>query len=129
MSFAINYAQTNATDRFISIVFDNRPHRTALHRTISDAFQRFYYDDPDFPDYPKLVGVSFLSSELVRPLQAAGILAWETYQVAVERLRTGEPVKLRAHLERLVATGLITGEARYRGELLLSDDVSIHARQ
>jgi len=74
---------------------------------LAARYERMYNGDPAFPHYPHLRKVSFCSSYVVRPLQAADMLAWETYRVALNAFTTGN-VELRPHIRQLVETGRVT---------------------
>lgn len=66
-----------------------------------------YNGDPQYPSYPHLRKFSFCSSYKVLPLQAADILAGETYRVALDAFKTGE-IMWRPHVQRLIETGRVT---------------------
>jgi hypothetical protein len=61
-------------DKELSLVFDNRPHRTALNEHIYRQYQML----PQ-PHNAKLLGVSFLDSTSFTPLQGADMFAWEFF--------------------------------------------------
>lgn len=107
VSFAIAQAREHLTDRELTLVFDDRPHRAGVHELVANEFKKLYNGDPAFPTYPHLRDVSYKSSYVERPLQAADMLAWETYRVAHRTFRTGK-TELRPHIQRLVDTGRVT---------------------
>ena len=81
---ALRWAQQNTFDPLITFVFDNRPAEVQRRtNTITDAFKRHTTN-------PQIVGCAFLSSYLVRPLQAADLVAWEIYQHANEIFKAGK---------------------------------------
>jgi Protein of unknown function (DUF3800) len=114
VSWAIKWAEHGSPDKLVRLVFDERPHRTKLHEAVAVMHQRFY--NGDLPNLPKLVGAYFLRSELVVPLQAADMVAWETYRYALEHIRGGGEARPRAHLKArprahlkaLIASGLLS---------------------
>jgi hypothetical protein len=110
LTFAISKAKEQATDKVISLVFDNRPEvvKASFQEPLSKFQTSFYNGDPRFPDWPHLIGSSFLSSEVIRPLQAADMLAWESYSHAKRHLHEDPVPQPREHLRRFVETGLIT---------------------
>ena len=77
------WAQHNTFDPEMSFVFDARPGSERENRVVFDAFQR------QTAPPPELVGVSFLTSHKVRPLQVADYVAWEFYQHSVQVLKSG----------------------------------------
>jgi hypothetical protein len=77
---AINWAHNCTFDPHMSFVFDDRPERRIENQAVFNLYQRI-------PRPPQLVGISFLSSYNVRPLQAADLVAWEFYTHA-ERILT-----------------------------------------
>ena len=91
---SIAWAQHNTFDPEMTFVFDNRPHRQRENKVIFDAFQRVI-------GLPSLVGIAFLTSHKVRPLQAADMIAWELYQHAGDILIEGMPVPRRLELQHL----------------------------
>jgi hypothetical protein len=87
-------------DRELSLVFDNRPHRTPLNERIYRQYQAL----PQ-PHNARLLGVSFLDSVNFIPLQAADMFAWEFYTHA-RRLLTGpSDVEPRPHAKQFFDTG------------------------
>ena len=95
-------------ERLLTIVFDDSTAtRVARQQAVTDRFQEFYYDHPDFPDYPKIAAVSFCSSTLTRPLQAADMLAWEDYQQGLAVFRSGSPAPPRPHLKAFADSGFV----------------------
>jgi hypothetical protein len=81
---ACQWAQQITFDPEITFVFDNRPHRQRENKVVFDVFQR------GLKPPPTLMGVSFLTSHKVLPLQAADLVAWEFYQHVNEALEAGE---------------------------------------
>jgi Protein of unknown function (DUF3800) len=110
LTYAINKAKEHTSDRMISLVFDNRPEviKVSFLEPLSKFQTSFYNGDPNFPDWPHLIGSSFLSSEVIRPLQAADMLAWESYRHAKRNLHEDPTPEPREHLQRFVETELIT---------------------
>jgi hypothetical protein len=79
---ALKWARENTFDPQIAFVFDDRPHRARENRAVFDAFQRWGHP-------PELVGISFLTSHKIIPLQAADLFAWEFNRHAHEVLSKG----------------------------------------
>ena len=70
----------------LSLVFDNRPHRTA----INEYLYKQYLKLPDIYS-TNFLGVSFLASAAFVPLQGADMFAWEFYTFARHLLGAGRP--------------------------------------
>ena len=81
---ACAWAQHNTFDPQMKFVFDRRPGRERENKVIFDTFQRQVQPPPE------LVGIAFLTSHRILPLQAADFIAWEFYQHANEILSCGE---------------------------------------
>jgi len=108
VSFALDYVRKHESERLLTIVIDDSTaRRVARQQAVTDPFQEFYYDHPDFPDYPKIAAVSFSSSTLTRPLQAADMLAWEDYQQGLAVFRSGSPAPPRPHLKAFADSGFV----------------------
>lgn len=110
LSFALNKSREQIDDKMISLVFDNRPEviKASFQAPLSKFQTSFYNGDPKFPDWPHLIGTSFLSSFVIRPIQAADMLAWESYNHAKRNLHEMPVPQPRGHLRHFVETGLIT---------------------
>jgi hypothetical protein len=81
---ALRWAKANTFDPQITFIFDSRtPEIERRGKTIGHAFQQHEKN-------PAVVRTAFLSSQLVRPLQAADMFAWELYQHAREILSDGK---------------------------------------
>lgn len=90
----------SASDRELSLVFDNRPHRTPLNARIYRQYQAF----PQ-PEDVKLLGVCFLDSTNFVPLQGADIFAWEFYNHALRLLAAPGDIGPRPHAKQFFDTG------------------------
>lgn len=66
----LRMANETSFDPYISFVFDNKPNREREIRVVFDAFQRIEKDK-------NIVGISFMDSAKILPLQAADLFAWE----------------------------------------------------
>jgi hypothetical protein len=80
---AVEWAQNNTFDPEMTFVFDDfdgRPTRQRDNRVVLDIFQRWAAPPPE------IVGMTFLNSLNVLPLQAADYVAWEFYQHAKDIL-------------------------------------------
>jgi uncharacterized protein DUF3800 len=76
--------QDNTFDPHMTFVFDNRPDGVRRYAgAVYDAFAQWLKPPP------ALAGYAFLSSTQNRPLQAADLVAWETYQYANNILKNG----------------------------------------
>ena len=109
ISFALAQARANQADKKLKLIFDDRSERSrnTVHRMLADRYQNFYDGNPAHPDYPHLCEVLFESCNKEKPLQAADMLAWETYRVAVGSFETGR-IEWRPHIRRLIETGRVT---------------------
>ena len=110
LDFAIKEAEKRDGDRGVHLIFDNRPEvrKIPFQNTFEKLQGRLYNGDSKFPNWAHLIGSTFLSSEAVRPLQAADMLAWESYAHAKRNLHDTLAPRPRPHLQRFVETGLIT---------------------
>jgi hypothetical protein len=109
MSFSINKATESFADKDVSLILDNRPEIVkGPFEAILSKFAALYNGDPAFPRWPHLVKSEFLSSEVHKPLQAADMLAWESYHHALGWLNGSSAPQPRPHLQRFVEAGLIT---------------------
>lgn len=90
----------SVNDRELSLIFDNRPHRTPLNERIYRQYQAF----PQ-PQNTRLLGVSFLNSTSYVPLQAADMFAWEFYNHVRQLLVTPGDVEPRPHAKQFFNTG------------------------
>jgi hypothetical protein len=64
-------------------IFDDRPARQRENKVVFNVFQT------EVMPPPELVGVSFVTSHKLSPLQAADLIAWEFYQYAKDTLERG----------------------------------------
>jgi hypothetical protein len=93
---AVDWARQHSTEPDISFVFDDRPRRKSENRILFDAFQRSELSPPS------LVGISFITSHKIFPLQAADMVAWEFYQYARTLIQAGRDMERRPQIYRLV---------------------------
>ncbi len=110
--FAIKKTEKQDADKAITIIFDDRPEvrKAPFQDTFDKLKARFYNGDRKFPNWVHLIGSAFLSSETIRPLQAADMLAWESYTHAKRNIYETPAPLPRPHLQHFVETGLITAE-------------------
>ncbi|MGB2731183.1 MAG: DUF3800 domain-containing protein [Methylovirgula sp.] len=93
----IQWAQHNTFDPQMTFVFDSRPSAVVRDaKVVCDAFQRHIEE-------PAVVGIAFLSSYKILPLQAADMLAWEAYQYANDLLLKGDTAPQRAGYAELAS--------------------------
>src|SRR5689334_1069476 len=78
------------SERKIALVFDNRPHREAANKRVFEIYQRNFKVQQKPPEP---TGVAFLSSIDAKPLQAADMVAWESYRHAINWLKNGPKAK------------------------------------
>ena len=64
-------------------IFDDRPERQRENKLVFNVFETQAMPPPE------LVGVSFVTSHKLLPLQAAHLIAWEFYQYAKDTLESG----------------------------------------
>jgi hypothetical protein len=104
----IAWAQQFTFDPEMSFIFDSRTKEVERRaKTVFDAYQRWI-------DMPRLVGVSFLSSHKILPLQAADMVAWEFYQYANDILVNGFVDAKRPQYRRLASNMLWHGQIATR---------------
>jgi hypothetical protein len=93
--------QFSPSDRELSLVFDNMPHRLTIN-------QRIYQEYQNYPPTvgANLLGVSFLNSTSFVPLQGADIFAWEFFAHCRELLKAdGGMAEPRPHARQFFDTG------------------------
>jgi hypothetical protein len=105
---ALGWAQTNTFDPKMTFVFDTRPSPIKRDAAIiANAFERCVMQ-------PKPVGVAFLNSYDIAPLQAADLLAWELYQHANDILRDGMVLPRRKEMDHLTKNMLFHAQIARR---------------
>jgi hypothetical protein len=88
---ALKWARENCFDPHITFVFDNRsPEIERRGKTMGHAFEAWTTHKAE---RPQVVGTAFLGSKLIRPLQAADLIAWEVYQHSREILSYGGEIR------------------------------------
>jgi hypothetical protein len=85
-------------DKQLSLVFDNRPHRTEANKFVYEQYQRF-------PSTAQLCGLSFLSSDAFVPLQGADMFAWEFFNFTRKLLADDNGVLPRPHARQFFDSG------------------------
>ena len=104
----IGWAQHYTFDPEMTFVFDSHPLASQRDAKVAfDAFQRWV-------DIPHLVGVSFLSSYKILPLQAADMIAWEFYQYANDILVEGFISAKRPQYRRMASNMVWHGQLATR---------------
>jgi hypothetical protein len=107
----IAWAQNYTFDPEMSFIFDSRTKEVERRaKTVFDAYQRWIA-------MPRLVGVSFLSSHKILPLQAADMIAWEFYQYANDILVNGFIQPKRPQYRRLASNMLWYGQIATRDSI------------
>ncbi|MGA2312025.1 MAG: DUF3800 domain-containing protein [Xanthobacteraceae bacterium] len=81
---AATWAQMYTFDPEMIFFIDDRPHRQRENRLVFNVFQT-----QSMPP-PELVGLSFVTSHKLLPLQAADLIAWEFYRYAKDTLESGK---------------------------------------
>jgi hypothetical protein len=81
---AATWAQMYTFDPEMMFFIDDRPHRQRENRLVFNVFET-----QSMPP-PELIGLSFVTSHKVIPLQAADLIAWEFYQYALDTLSAGK---------------------------------------
>jgi hypothetical protein len=118
---AVAWAQRNTFDPKMTFIFDRRP--DSVKRDADAVFDAFKRETQE----PTLVGISFLSSYDVCPLQAADLLAWEFYQYANGFLQDGlDPPQRKefAHLTKNMAFA-----AQFASRKSIEDIVAFWAKE
>ncbi len=112
----IEWAKANTFDPEMTFIFDDRPHRQRENKVVFDAFKR---QTP----YPHLVGIAFMTSHKIIPLQAADMIAWEMYQHANDILIEG----LRApRRKQMLQLGMQLGPGiRLVGQIALRERIGM----
>jgi len=87
----------------LAFVLDNRPHREASNKRVSEFFERY---QGIVQESPSITGVSFLGSQENTPLQACDMVAWEYYKYGLLWLQDKQAAR-RPHLQRLAEAKLL----------------------
>ena len=103
MHSTINWARNSSFDPHMYFVFDDRPERQKENEAVFKIYQQS-------PRPPQLVGISFMNSHKVRPLQAADLLAWEFYTHAKGVLLNGPKHKPRDAITHLLKNTEMYGQ-------------------
>jgi Protein of unknown function (DUF3800) len=91
----------SAADKDLSLVFDNRPHRTEINERISKRYQSLPASNG-----ARLHRVSFLDAASIRPLQAADLFAWEFFNHVRAMLQLDDnEAPSRPHARQFFNTG------------------------
>jgi hypothetical protein len=94
---SLEWARQVTADPDIAYVFDDRPHRRERIKKVFDVFDRVSMLAP-----PKLASLTFARAARLLPLQAADLIAWESYQNAMDIREAGKPlVPKRRQFERI----------------------------
>src|SRR3954447_19259018 len=99
---AARFARDFTEDRFISLAFDDRKEHAEANQFVLSIFQEAYNTHRQNEE---VAGISFLPTLKFAPLQAADMIAWETYNHAKTWKPGGQGEPERPHLQRLVETG------------------------
>jgi hypothetical protein len=80
----LDWCRTKAAGSELAFVFDDRPNREKENERIFRLFESF---QTAYKGTPKLTSLTFHGSRETLPLQAADLIAWETYQHALDVLK------------------------------------------
>jgi hypothetical protein len=105
------WIQRNTFETEASFIFDDRP--SSVRRDADAVFDAFRRETKDL----SLVGIAFLSSYKILPLQAADMLAWELYQYAQSILTEGDKAQPSPELNHLYSGMAFYGQIATRGSL------------
>jgi hypothetical protein len=111
---AMTFQDAARREKLVSVVFDQRAHRSeAILRRVNHLIGGSFYDT-------ELVSVTFAAAGDALPLQAADMLACETYRYAQEWLRAGCPPDRahRPHFQRFLDRGKLKGGIANRKVIL-----------
>jgi hypothetical protein len=100
---ALNSAQDFAPETDVSLIFDDRDRVTVPMTRIIQHYMR------QATKAPNLLGVTFSKMSRLTPLQAADMLAWETYNHAKKWIAAGEVQPGRPHFQDLLTYGRMKG--------------------
>ena len=98
----LEWSRANTVDDTILFVLDDRPHRREGNQGVHFAYRQLS-DNQDTRPIP--IGISFLSSLKVVPLQAADLVAWEYCSYCNEWERTESRPIPRPHLIPFMQSG------------------------
>jgi hypothetical protein len=91
----------STVEKDLSLVFDDRPHRTEINERISKHYQSLPASNG-----PRLHSVSFSDGASIRPLQAADLFAWEFFNHVRAMLQLdGNEAPPRPHARQFFDTG------------------------
>lgn len=100
---ALNSAQDFKPETDVSLVFDDRDHVTVPMSRIISHYKK------QASKSPNLVGVSFQKCDRFAGLQAADMLAWETYKHALNWIEAGRRQPARPHFQDFLTYGRLRG--------------------
>jgi hypothetical protein len=111
MTLAINRAsmvlRKNVAEKHLAIIFDNSEEKHEINQQIFAMYQRAH--NKTFGN--GVAGISFLSSEKFAPLQAADMIAWETYNYARKWVSQRGSAPIWPHFQPLVKSGRNRGKS------------------
>jgi hypothetical protein len=93
-------SEMSAVDKELSLVFDDRPHRTEVNEYIYSQYQSF----KPLRGKTSLSGLSFLNSTNFVMLQGADMFSWEFFAHARQLLLTYDDIP-RPHAQQFFSTG------------------------
>jgi hypothetical protein len=104
LSFAADWTANNQGDKQVTMIFDDGPQHQARTRAIGEEIKRTHNGSEGRAE---MFGPSFLPTEKFVPLQAADMLAWESYAYGRGWLK--DPKKeIGLRYRRLIETNRIT---------------------
>ena len=101
ISWSAKIARDYSPDRQAALVFDDMPERRDINEKLFAAYHRIHNE---IASREEVASITFASSELFLPLQAADMIAWESYNYIQDWLRD-PATPVRAHLARLAESG------------------------
>jgi hypothetical protein len=103
MRHAISLSRNFIPDSDLSIVFDDRGIESRSIQRIVEFYQKSTISNPT------LASVTFQKCNRFSGLQAADMLAWETYRYTLKWIQAGERQRARPHFQGLLNTKKLLG--------------------
>ena len=108
---ALNFTTVDEIENKVAVVFDDRPHRSAA---ILRKAQPWLHEPHNGME---LLSVTFSNATKLIPLQAADMLAWETYTHVQKWALHRENTVPRPHFKRFLESGALVGGVATRDAL------------
>ena len=103
-SWALKWAADNPGDHQATMIFDDGPQHISM---TTEIVENLKIVNGTSAGRAELFGPAFLPVKKFVPLQAADMLAWETYHYGCDWIK--DPIfRIRPHYQRLIESGKVT---------------------